>query len=178
MPFLAPLSGILFGFAGTAAGAGGFAAVPGLVTAGNIAIGATVASTAMSAKAQSDAGKTEKKWLEYNAAITEQQAEAFKQSALDEEKTHRKAGQRHLARMLVEGYDPLMLEETAGELEKDALMIRRGGTLGEQKLKSQAGMERGKGAFARRTGRWRSGATLLSGGTQAAGLYGTTKGYW
>ncbi len=97
---------------------------------------------------------------------------------MQEEKTHRKAGKRHLARMLVEGFDPLILEETAGELEKDALMIRRGGELGEQKLTSQAVIERGKGAFARRAGRWRSGATLLSGGTKAIGTYGTYKGYF
>ena len=187
MPFAAPL------LVGTAASAGGAyslgaAATAGLigtggaVTAGGLltaaSIGTTVAGTAISAVAASTAGKTEKAWQEYNAAITEQQAEAVKESALQEEKTHRKAGKRHLARMLVEGYSPMMLAETAGELESDALVIRRGGVLGEQRLKSQAGMERGKGAFARRAGRWRTGATLLSGGTRVADLYGRSKGYW
>ena len=141
-------------------------------------LAATAGSMYMQASAASQAGKTEQKWLDYNAAISEQQAEAVKESALYEEKTHRKAGKRHLARMIVEGYSPLMLEETAGEIEKDAMMIRRGGVLGEQKFKSQAIIERGKGKFARRAGRWRSGATLLSGGTRMANLYGSYKGYW
>jgi len=174
MPFATAIGGMLFGYGGTAA----FAPTAGLLTAGNVALGTMAVSTAMTTKAQSDAGKTEKRWQEYNAAISEQTGKAIQESALHEEKTHRKAGRRHIARMIVEGYSPLMLEETAGEIEKDALIIRRGGVLGEQKLKSQAVTERGKGAFARRTGRWRAGATLLSGGTRMADLYGSSKGYW
>lgn len=152
------------------------------------AIGTTVAGTVISAGAASQAGKTEQAWQEYNAAISEQQATATKEAATHEEKAHRKAGERHLARMralygkaglsITEGTPLLTLKETAGEIEKDALMIRRGGTMGEQRLISQAGMERAKGKFARRAGRWRTGATLLSGGSRIAELYGRGKGYW
>lgn len=143
-----------------------------------IGLATTATSMATQASAQRQAGETEKKWQEYNAAITEREAESTKQAAVYEEKAHRKRGKRLLSRMLVEGYSPLMMTETAGELEKDAQMIRRGGVLGEQRLTSQAAIERGKGKFARRAGRWRAGATLLSGGTKMASQYGAYKGYW
>jgi hypothetical protein len=79
---------------------------------------------------------------------------------------------------ITEGTPLLTLEETAGEIEKDALMIRRGGIMEEQRLTSQAAIERSKGKFARRAGRWRTGATLLSGGSRMADLYGQAEGYW
>jgi hypothetical protein len=192
MPFVAPF---LFGYAGTAAfaptagliGYGGAVTGAGLTTAG--ALAATGTSTAMQYSAASQAGKTEKAWQEYNAAISEREAKAAQESASYEEIAHRKAGRRYISRMIAEygkaglsiepGTTPyLTLEETAAEIEKDALLIRRGGTLSSQRFTSQAAIERGKGAFARRAGRWRSGATLLSGGTGMANIYGSYKGYF
>jgi len=192
MAFVVPL---LFGYAGTSvfAPTSGLIGAGGQLTAGGLMAGAGMATTAVgtatAASAASQAGKTEKAWQEYNAAISEREAESAREAASYEELRHRKAGKRYIARMISEygkaglslapGETPyLTLEETAAELDKDAQLIRRGGVLSFQGLTSQAAIERGKGAFARRAGRWRAGATLLSGGTKMADIYGRYKGYW
>lgn len=179
MPFAAAIGTWLGASSATAASTGVAA----------YAIGTTAVGMGMQASAQHQAGKAKGKWQEYNAAISEREAEATKEAAIHEEKAHRKAGARHKARMralygkanlsIEPGTTPyLTLEETAGEIEKDAFMIRRGGILGEKRFRSQAGIERSKGKFARRAGRWRSGATLLSGSSRMADIYGRGKGYW
>lgn len=182
MPFAIPLA-----FAGSAAfGTAAGASTAAIMT--DLAIAAISGGAVMQTKAQKEQGETEQAWHEYNAAISQQTAAAEREAAIHEEKQFRKEGVRHKARMralygkaelgISEGTPFLTLEETAGEIEKDALMIRRGGIIKEQKAISQAGLDIRKGRFARRAGRHRAYATLLSGGGRMANIYGRHKGYW
>ncbi len=154
-----------------------------------IALGAT--GLGMQMKAQHEAGKaaqaqakSEAAWQEYNAKIAEREAKEVQTAAGFEERKQRKAGARLKARRITQAAKAGILpvgsfekvqEETASELEIDALIIRRGGETGAQRLTAEASLSRlsGRSALlrgraARRAGRIGAFATGLSGGSQLA----------
>jgi len=163
-----------------------------IATAAIIALGSTGLGLRM--KGQYQAGKaaeaqaeSEAEWREYEAKLKEREATERLEAAAYEEKKFRKAGERLKARQRVAlgkaGVLPTLsaaevLEETATELEEDALMIRRGGQVGAQTLTTEAQFARYgagsallRGRQARRASRYEMAATGLSGGAQLAYQY-------
>ena len=140
--------------------------------------GAHQAGKQAQAQAKSDAA-----WQEYNAKIAEREAEEKQIAAASEERKFRKGAERLKARRRVQagkiGLEPIgsiedVGEETAAELELDALSIRRSGAVGAESLKASAQLSRlsGRSALlrgkaARRAARIGGVATGLTG---AAGL--------
>lgn len=158
-----------------------------------IALGATGLGLQM--KGQYEAGKaaerqakSEAQWAEYKAQLEEREATERQEAAAVEEKKHRKAGERLKARQRVAvgkaGVLPVgsvseVLEETASELETDALMIRRGGLTGAQRLREGAQLTRYAGRSAllrgrarRRASYYRMAGTGLGGASELAYRYG------
>ena len=158
MPFLAPL------------------AVP-LIIAGT---GVAVASHIQAGKEAERQGKSQRAIAEYNARIAELEATEKLDVASFEETKFRKAGERLKARQRVAfakaGVEPVgtpmdVLEETAIQLETDALMIRRGGQIGARGLTSEAQLQRisGRSAILRGKARKRA-ANIRALGTGISGL--------
>ncbi len=116
---------------------------------------------------------------EYNAKLAERERQELQEAAAFEESKQRKAGARLKARQRVKagqaGIDPtdsfaLVADETEQELELDALLIRRGGTVGARRLTAEASISRLRGRSAllrgrsaRRAGRTRAISTGLRG---------------
>ena len=137
-----------------------------------MALSASAAGTGMQAYGAHQEGKTQDAWHRYNAAVAEQQAEAERIAARDEALQHRREGDRLQARQRVAAAksgdwgSPTLLSvmgDTVGEIERDALLIERGGRLKGQQLESQARMDRFMGKSARRGARWQAGSSLLTG---------------
>jgi len=138
--------------------------------------------------------KSQQAWNEYNAQLAEREAKEAQEAAAYEESKFRKGGERLKARQRTlyakagvtpEGSPLEVMEQTASELEMDALMIRRGGQLGYQRYTAGAALERfaGKSALlrgraTRRASRWGMAATGLSGAGQLGYQYGSMKGKW
>ena len=139
----------------------------------------------MEAGKQAEAqAKSEAAWHEYNAKLAKREATEKLEAAAHEERKHRKAGERLKARqraqlgkagVLPTGSVEDVLEETATELEEDALMIRRGGQVGAQRLTAEAQLSRFKGRSAlfrgraaRRASRTQAISGALSGASQLA----------
>ena len=85
----------------------------------------------------------------------------------------------------LEGTPLDVLEETAAEIEVDALNIRRTGQLEYQAGQAEATIERGlgqsallKGRAARRAGIFGAIGTGLAGGASLGYQYGSMKGKW
>ena len=132
------------------------------------------AGQAAEAQAESEAA-----WNEYNAKLAEREAAEAQTAAAYEEKKFRKGGERLKARQRAlyakagvtpEGSPLEKMEQTEYELEKDALMIRRGGQLGYQRYTAEATLERMAGRSAllrgrakRRASYWGMGATAVGG---------------
>lgn len=145
-------------------------------------------------KAADAQAKSQAAWNDYNAQIAEREAGETQAAAAYEESKLRKGGERLKARQKVlyakagvtpEGSPLDVMEQTAAELEMDALMIRRGGQLGYQRYTAEAGLERMvgrsallRGRAARRAGRWGAAATGLSGAAQLGYQYGSMTGKW
>ncbi len=125
-------------------------------------IGIQVAGTLQAGREAEAQGKSQAAWDEYNAKLAERQAVETQEAAAEEERKLRKGGARLKARQRVgfakagvtfEGSPMAVLEETASELELDALQIRRGGQVGAQELKASAVLSRLKGKSAILRGR-------------------------
>lgn len=163
-----------------------------MIALGATGLGLGVAGQYQAGQAAEAQAESEQAWREYNAKLAEREATEAQEAAAYEEKKFRKGGERLKARqrMLyaksgVGGLSPLLvMEETATELEMDALMIRRGGQLGYQRYTAEAGLERmaGKSALlrgraARRASRWRMAGTGLGGASSIFGRYGKYRGW-
>ncbi len=138
-------------------------------------------------KAAEAQAKSEAAWQDYNAKLAEREAIETQTAAAFEERKHRKAGERLKARQRVlfgkAGIQPTgsaleVLEGTASELEIDALMIRRSGTVGARRLTAEAQLSRMagrsallRGRSARRAGMFGMVGTGLSGGSELAFRY-------
>ena len=169
-----------------------------LATAAFIALGGT--GLGMQLKGQYTAGKaaeaqaaSENAWRERNARLAERESKEALEAAAHEEAKFRKGGERLKATqrariaalgLTFEGTPADVFEETATELEFDALMIRRGGLVGAQRFTAEAGLERrlGKsallrGSAARRASRYGLAATAVGGASDILGTYGRYKGW-
>ena len=154
------------------------------IVLGSTGLGLQMKGAMEAGKAAQAQAKSEAAWQEYNAKIAEREAEEVQTAAASEERKQRKAGARLKARRITQagkaGIEPIgsfakVQEETATELEIDALTIRRGGQTGAQRLTAEASLSRlsGRSALlrgraARRAGRIGAFATGLSGGAGLA----------
>lgn len=188
-----------------------------------LAIAGGATGLGLQMKGQFEAGKaaqaqaqTEAAWREYNAKLAERDAQVARQLAerrvkeelevaATEERKLRKAGVRLKATqrsrygkagVTFEGSPGEVLEETAYELEMDALMIRRGGQaragaalyggrVEGQRYTAEATISRlmGKSALlrgraSRRASRWGMVSSGLLGGAQLGYRYGSMTGRW
>ena len=142
---------------------------------------ASIAGTYTSMQAQKKQGESQEQWNQYNAAVAERDAESARQSAQYEADLKRREGEKLLGRqralfgkagVTFEGSPLLLMEETASDIEMDALMIERTGKLTSQRYQSEATLSRMKGASAKRAGYYGAGTTLLTGAGRAATTYG------
>ena len=153
--------------------------VPLMIAGGATGLGLQMKGQYEAGKQAEAQGKSEAAMREYNAQLAEREAAEAQTAAAYEEKKFRKGGERLKARQRAlyakagvtpEGSPLEVMEQTAVELEKDALMIRRGGELGYQRYTAQAGLERMAGRSAllrgrakRRASYWGMGATAVGG---------------
>lgn len=125
-----------------------------------VGVGVGVAGSLQAGREAEAAGRSQAAWDEYNAQLAERQATEEQETAAKEERRFRKGGARLKAKQRVgfaqagvtfEGSPLAVLEETASELELDALEIRRGGQVGAQQLTAAAVLSRfsGKSAILR-----------------------------
>jgi len=144
-------------------------------------IALSLAGTGVSIMAQMQQGKEQKAWSNYNAAVAERDAETARTNAAYEAGLKRKEGEKILGRqralfakrgVTFEGSPLLLMEQTAADIEMDALMIERGGKVAGQRYQSEAVLSRMEGTAAKRAGYYGAGTTLLTGVGQAATTYG------
>lgn len=139
-------------------------------------------------------GRTARKLSEYNARVSEMQAQEAQNKALYEANLHRRrtraligaqrAGLAKAGLMLDTGSPLSILQETAANAETDAQMILREGIINRQSFESQAFLDRIQGRVAEAKGRnartaslWAAGGTLL--GTLGSTYYtGRQYGYF
>ena len=153
--------------------------VPLMIAGGATGLGMQMKGQYEAGKAAESQAKSQNAWNEYNAQVAEREATEAQATAAYEEKKHRKAGERLKARqrvmvgkagILPEGSPSEIMKETANELEIDALMIRRSGTTGAQRLRSEASLSRMTGRAALLKGRSAKRASYLN--VASAGLSG------
>jgi hypothetical protein len=123
-------------------------------------------------------------WVFRPPRLAERHAAVAVETGLYKEKEFRSRGERLKSQQRVafakagyKGTPMEVLEDTATELEKDALMIRRESKLESQEWESRAAIERAKKESVRRAGRYKVASTLLTGGMGAFGSYGKYKGW-
>ena len=163
--------------------------VPLMIAGGATGMGLQMKGQMEAAKQAEQQSKDKAAWDEYNAKRAEREAQEKLTAAAAEETKHRKAGERLKARHRTQagqaGIEPigsfaLMEDQTADELEMDALEIRRGGYVGAQSLTAEAQLHRMsgrssllRGRSARQAGRMGAIASGLSGGAALAYQYKT-----
>ena len=118
------------------------------------------------------AGRSQKKMADYNAAVSERDALAAEQKAEYDIAAHRRRTRKMLGKqralygkagVTFEGSPLLVMEETAAEAELDALAIRYSGDIAASRHRSVADIERIRGKQARKAGYIKAGTTLLTG---------------
>ena len=119
-------------------------------------------------------GRTEQDWYNYNAALEQQTAGREREAAGYEAGLHRKAGRTLLEEQRVDyaaggvtgrGTPGIVGEQTAEEIEIDALSIERAGEQRARYATSQARLSKIRGKVAKRASYWEAGSTLLGGGS-------------
>jgi len=134
-----------------------------------------VAGAVMSATQMMAGGAQASATAKYNAGVQEIEAINAKNAADYEEKLHRQRGESLLSAQRaaigasgvgLEGSALLSLEESAMELEKDALAIRYSGTVAAARARSQAAADRVAGRAAKTAGMWGAGKSLLTGASK------------
>jgi septal ring-binding cell division protein DamX len=127
--------------------------------------------TAVSADAQRRAANT-------NADIQMEAAKAARQKAGYDEQRHRESIQKLLSAqralygksgLEMSGSPLLVMEDTAGEGELDALAIRYGGDVAAARARSGANLSRMQARDVQTAGYFQAGSTLLSGAGSAFG---------
>lgn len=141
---------------------------------------ALIAITALSAIAGAGgalySGAKQQEAADYNAAVAEQGARAAQDKASYDEDIHRErvrkliSTQRALygkSGVEISGSPLLVLEDTAGQGELDALAIRYGGNVNAAQQKSSATLSRMQGSAARTSSYIQAGTSLLTGAGSA-----------
>lgn len=123
-------------------------------------------------------------WRDYNAKVSQREAEAERQATIYEAKQHARESKQLLARgrairgkagVTVEGSPLLAAEDTAGQLAMERSMIRLTGARRVSRLKSRSILDVSKARAARISARGYKEAGYLGAGTSL--LRGATKGY-
>lgn len=169
-----------------------FLATPAAIaTMSGVGLGLGIAGQYQAGRAAEAQAESEAAMREYNAQLAEREAAEAQEAAAYEEKKFRKGGERLKARQRAlyakagvtpEGSPLEVMEQTAVELETDALMIRRGGQLGYQRYTAEAGLQRVAGRSAllrgrakRRAARWGMAETAIGGTADILGTYSKKK---
>jgi len=155
----------------------GAAAIAAYVSAAAAAVGAGV-----SAYASYEQGQEQKRVSEANARMAEYQAKQAKDSAELKASQYKREAERRMSTIragyaasgvtTTEGTPLLVLMESAEEVAKDELRIRRGGEQTAWGLLQEANIQRMGGKSAATQGAWGAGASLLGGAARVAGTYG------
>jgi len=113
-----------------------------------------------------------------NADAQAQAALAAQNKAAYDETMHREAGAKLLSAqralfgkygVSMEGSPLLVMEDTAGKIEMDALAIRYGGDIESARLRSAANLSKMQGSAAQTAGYFQAGSTLLAGASSVDG---------
>lgn len=145
----------------------------GLTKSQLVVAGIAIASTAVTAFGQIQAGKAARQNAEFTAAIERQRAdrERLNAKSREEDFRRRQSGLAASRRALLggSGTDPaagsplLVAEDIAGETELQALRIRNGGEVAATRLEQGALLTATTGRQLESAGRVRAGASLLAG---------------
>lgn len=131
--------------------------------------GLQAVGTIASAQAQSNAAK-------YNAQISEQNATIARQNAAEQEARQRRLAKKRLGALragvgasgvTMEGSPLAVMQDTAQQLELDALTIRHQGDLKARGYKVNAELDRTQAKNVKKQGYLKAGSQLLSGGARA-----------
>lgn len=152
------------------------AAIAAYVSAAAAAVGAGV-----SAYSSYQAGQEQKKVSEANARMAEYQAKQAKEAAGVKAAQYKREAERRMSAIragyaasgvtTTEGTPLLVLMESAQEVAKDELRIRRGGEQTAWGLLREANIQRMGGKSAASRGYLGAGASLLGGAARVAGQY-------
>lgn len=151
------------------------------MTGMEIAVGAALAASAVSAVGAVAQGQQQSRMANYNAQVAEVTAQSVRDQAAAKEADFRRQSQRlrssMRAGMAANGLDldgsmTDVLSDSVVNAEVDALRIRHAGTLEDLRLQSQAAADRAQASAARMGGYFSAGSALLRGASTAASLYG------
>jgi len=147
-------------------------------TLATIAIIGSTATAVQQYQTQKAAGKAAKDWEEYNAKVSEREAEAASQKAAYEASKARREARRLRGRQMAllsksgtlssEGSPLLLMAESAANQELDIMMIEREGLITSQQKEQEAKAHIAYGKQEESFGRARATGSLLSGLTQTA----------
>lgn len=154
------------------------------ITLSIIAATVAVAGSAVQAFGQVQAGRTQARLLSAQAGLADFEAEEARRSAAERERQFRQRG-RLAAGAQVAGFggggvrvgsgSPLLLAlETAGEVERGAFEIRRGGEVDASRARFEAGILRTQAKQVRVASALSATGTLLTGGSRAFSIAGGT----
>lgn len=141
---------------------------------------ASLASGAVGAIGAINQGKAAQSAADYNAALAERNATIAKNEAVNREASLRNQNARKLATaaagfgasgLQMEGTPLDVMEETARVGELDALTTRWQGDVRQDEYKSNAQLERMRGAAAKQSSYTGAAGALLSGVSSAAGAF-------
>lgn len=144
---------------------------------GTIALIVALAGTGVAVAGTIQSGRAQAKMAEYNAQVAKREAQVAEQNAAYEEAMHRKEGARLMATQRARyaksgvtssGSPLLVMEDTAAEIERDALAIRYGGNVAAANARSSATLSRLTGSQAKTASYYSAGSSLLTGISKAA----------
>lgn len=147
------------------------------MTSTEVLIALTAFSAVVGAAGTLQAGAAQAEAAEFNARVSEQEAQRARQAAAFEEQRLRDAARRVAGAQRAaigasgigfEGSPLLVMADTAEEAELDALAIRFSGSTAEARAKSQAALDRLQARQARTAGFFQAGASILGGATGIA----------
>lgn len=146
-----------------------------------IGAGAAALSSAVGAVGAISSGKAQANALEYQAEVTQQQAEQERVASRQEEEDFRRDQARAYATRraamgssgveMNTGSPLLASEDFASEVELQARRIRSGGELRATRLGQQAGLYESQASSAKTAGFVRGGSLLVGGAGDAASLW-------
>lgn len=151
----------------------------GAATVVTLADALTVAGGVIGAASSMSQAKAQASQANYQSEVLRQQAQQDRERArLDEEDFRRQQSRMAAARRAAlgasgieggTGSSLLVAEDFAGEAELGALRIRHGGAVSATRREQSAELQRFSGRNALRAGKFRAGASLLSGAVKAFG---------
>ena len=162
------------------------AGISAAAIAAYVSAAAAAAGAAVSAVSSIQAGKQQDKVAAANARMAEYQAKQAKEAAELKASQYSREAERRMSAMragfaasgvsTAEGTPLLVLMESAEEVAKDELRIRRGGEMTAWGLLQEANIQKMSGTNAATQGYWGAGSSLLGGAGRVANVYSNYKG--